>query len=64
VIEFSLGIFGYPFTHEWMFYVFESVPMLPAISIFCLWHPADYFGGGKWGDRTEDIRLESSDIAV
>jgi hypothetical protein len=47
-----------------MFYVFESVPMLPAISIFCLWHPADYFGGGKWGDRTEDIRLESSDIAV
>jgi hypothetical protein len=44
VIEFALGIFGYPFTHEWMFLVFESAPMVPAIMIFCFWHPAAYFG--------------------
>ncbi|OCK85354.1 RTA1-domain-containing protein [Lepidopterella palustris CBS 459.81] len=40
VIEFALGIHGYPFTHEWVFYVFETLPMLPAISIFCFYHPA------------------------
>ena len=44
VIEFACGIHGYPFTHEWIFYVFESLPMLPAISIFCLYHPAKYLG--------------------
>ncbi|KAH7391576.1 RTA1 like protein-domain-containing protein [Cadophora sp. MPI-SDFR-AT-0126] len=47
LIEFALGIFGYPFTHEWMFYVFESVPMVPAILVFCVWHPAAYLGGRK-----------------
>jgi hypothetical protein len=46
LIEFALGIQGYPFTHEWIFYVFESLPMLPAISVFCVWHPAEYLGGG------------------
>jgi hypothetical protein len=44
--------------------MFESVPMLPATSIFCLWHPAAYFGGGRRGDKIDDIRLESSGIAV
>lgn len=46
-----MGIHGYPFTHEWMFYVLESTPMLPAIAVFCVWHPARYLGGrgGKEG---------------
>jgi len=44
VIEFALGIDGYPFTHEWMFYFFEALPMLPAISVFCVVHPAKYLG--------------------
>jgi hypothetical protein len=44
VIEFALGIEGYPFTHEWIFYVFEALPMLPAISVFCFVHPAKYLG--------------------
>jgi len=44
VIEFALGIDGYPFNHEWVFYVFESLPMLPAISVFCIYHPARYLG--------------------
>jgi hypothetical protein len=42
LIEFALGVEGYPFNHEWVFYVFESLPMLPAISIFCLWYPGKY----------------------
>ena len=49
LIEFALGIFGYPFTHEWMFYVLESVPMVPAIAIFCIWHAAAYLGGRQSG---------------
>jgi hypothetical protein len=53
-----MGIWGYPFTHEWMFYVFESLPMLPAISIFCWWHPAKYFGGHR--TKNGDVELESS----
>ncbi|KAE8441896.1 hypothetical protein EG329_004202 [Mollisiaceae sp. DMI_Dod_QoI] len=64
LIEFALGIFGYPFTHEWMFYVFESVPMLPAISVFCLWHPAEYFGGGRRGDKIADIPLDGIDSTI
>ncbi len=33
-----------------MFYVFESVPMVPAILVFCVWHPAAYFGGRRDDD--------------
>ncbi|KAF4629230.1 hypothetical protein G7Y89_g8919 [Cudoniella acicularis] len=63
LIEFGLGIFGYPFTHEWMFYVLESVPMLPAFSIFCLWHPAEYFHQDSaevksGSSNEEEIRIE------
>ncbi|KAH6716695.1 RTA1 like protein-domain-containing protein [Leptodontidium sp. MPI-SDFR-AT-0119] len=61
LIEFALGIFGYPFTHEWMFYVFESVPMVPAIVVFCVWHPAAYFGGRERGagkSASDDVPLE------
>jgi hypothetical protein len=42
--EFALRVDGYPFTLEWVFYVFESLPMLPAISVFCDYHPARYLG--------------------
>ncbi|OCL14872.1 RTA1 like protein [Glonium stellatum] len=59
VIEFACGIHGYPFTHEWIFYVFESLPMLPAISIFCFYHPAKYLG------RTGGLgKLPNSDVGV
>ncbi|KUJ10795.1 putative RTA1 domain protein [Mollisia scopiformis] len=47
LIEFALGIRGYPFTHDWTFCVFESVPMLGAVGVFCVWHPGAYFGPGK-----------------
>lgn len=32
-----------------MFYVLESVPMVPAILVFCVWHPAAYLGGRRSG---------------
>jgi hypothetical protein len=44
-------------THEWIFYIFDSLPMLPAILVFCVWHPAKFFNGVKGVD---DLQLESS----
>ncbi|KAK3299541.1 RTA1 like protein-domain-containing protein [Chaetomium fimeti] len=44
VAEFAEGIEGYSFTHEWLFWVFESVPMLIAIGVFCVFHPSAYLG--------------------
>ncbi|KAH6673652.1 RTA1 like protein-domain-containing protein [Halenospora varia] len=61
LVEFALGIWGYPFTHEWMFYVFEALPMLPAIAIFCLWHPAHYFASDRLDRKsrsTSDVELQ------
>jgi hypothetical protein len=57
LIEFSFGIFGYPFTHEWMFYIFESLPMLPAIGIFCFSHPGKYLPGLRKLKGSADISL-------
>jgi hypothetical protein len=34
------------------FYVFESLPMLPAIAIFCIRHP------GKYLPRKRDLGVE------
>lgn len=50
LVEFAMGIDGYPFSNEWIFYVFEAVPMLFAITIFCLWFPPAYLPRHKFGD--------------
>ena len=42
MIEFTQGAGGYFLTHEWTFYIFEAVVMLPTIVIFNVWHPAHY----------------------
>jgi len=47
MVEFGMGMDSYIAHHEWFFYVFEAIPMLPAIIVFCIWHPAAYFGGGN-----------------
>jgi hypothetical protein len=62
VIEFALGIEGYPFTHEWIFYVFESVPMLPAIFIFIIWYPAKYLPRNKFAIADEDENKSKSKV--
>jgi hypothetical protein len=59
LIEFALGIDGYPFTHEWMSYVFESLPMIPAIAIFCVYHPAKYLPNVPSEKLGDDNQLES-----
>jgi len=57
ILNFAHMIDGYPFTHEWVFYVFESLPMLPAISVFCVYHPARYLG--RTGGLQKRLRKES-----
>ncbi|WYZ37870.1 hypothetical protein EsH8_II_001376 [Colletotrichum jinshuiense] len=44
VIEFAEGMDGYAFRHEWLFWIFEALPMLVAIGVFCVWHPSKYLG--------------------
>jgi hypothetical protein len=44
IAEFAEGAEGYAFLHEWMFWIFESLPMLIAIGVFCVWHPSAYLG--------------------
>jgi hypothetical protein len=41
VVEFALGIDGYPFQHEWPLYVLEATPMLFAIAILAVYHPVN-----------------------
>lgn len=52
--EFSKGVEGYPFTHEWLFWVLEAAPMLVAISVFCAFHPARYLGADMDKRTTSD----------
>ncbi|TQV98136.1 hypothetical protein V2A60_006181 [Cordyceps javanica] len=42
VCEFAEGIQGYAFRNEWLFWVFETIPMAFAIGAFCVWHPSQY----------------------
>ncbi|KAK4118111.1 RTA1-domain-containing protein [Parathielavia appendiculata] len=44
VAEFAEGTEGYAFRHEWLFWIFEAVPMLVAIGVFCVIHPSAYLG--------------------
>ena len=41
VVEFALGIEGYPFQHEWPLYVLEATPILFAIGILAVYHPVN-----------------------
>lgn len=60
MIEFCTGFDGYLATHEWNFYVFESVIILPIFVLFNIWHPARYISNTGWKQkRSDDTLLES-----
>ncbi|KAB8265702.1 RTA1 like protein-domain-containing protein [Aspergillus pseudonomiae] len=46
VIEFSMGMDTYTWTHEWPLYVLEAVPMLMAMMILGWYHPARWLPAG------------------
>ncbi|KAF4945413.1 hypothetical protein FGADI_11915 [Fusarium gaditjirri] len=58
VVEFAGGRDTYAFSHEWLFWVFESLPMTGAIGIFCFYHPSRYLG--RNGARFKFIRTEDA----
>ncbi|KAI5467780.1 RTA1 like protein-domain-containing protein [Mariannaea sp. PMI_226] len=47
VCEFAEGMNGYAFRTEWLFWVFEALPMAGAIGIFCIYHPSRYLGNRR-----------------
>ena len=53
VVEFALGIFGYPFTHEWPLYVLESGPMFIAMAILAMYHPTRLLADGYCRTQTQ-----------
>ncbi|KAH7151907.1 RTA1 like protein-domain-containing protein [Dactylonectria estremocensis] len=68
VCEFSEGMDGYAFRTEWLFWVFECLPMVGAIGVFCIYHPSRCLGQHRlWRkalrcDETE-LSGESSTMA-
>lgn len=39
VVEYAAGDDGYPLTHEWMLYVFDSVLMIISMLVWATWYP-------------------------
>ncbi|KAK4220027.1 RTA1 like protein-domain-containing protein [Rhypophila decipiens] len=60
--EFGEGVDGYSFRHEWLFWVFEAVPMLVAISVFCVHHPSAVLGRDGGGKRTSSDEEEGEEL--
>ncbi|CAG7948354.1 unnamed protein product [Penicillium salamii] len=55
VVEFAMGVDGYPLTHEWMLYVFDSVLMIVAMFIWGVWHP---------GTLQKCIKAEQQNVSI
>ena len=64
--EFAEGTEGYAFRHEWMFWLFESLPMVFAIGVFCVFNPSAYLGrdGAKSRIRTKGVETADSEEAT
>lgn len=55
---------GYAFRTEWIFWVFEALPMVGAIGIFGIFHPSSYLSAQvlrQKGNSTEFVEL-SQDV--
>lgn len=39
IVEYIMGNDGYPLTHEWTMYIFDSCPMAIVMVIFLIWYP-------------------------
>jgi hypothetical protein len=63
VAEFAEGMEGYSFNHEWLFWVFESAPMLIAIGVFCFFHPSTYLGRDGASQKVGEVG-DSEEVAT
>lgn len=48
VVEFATGTNGYVTVHEWTFYVFDALPILPIFIIFVVMPPGNYVPFMGW----------------
>lgn len=72
VCEFAEGMNGYAFRTEWLFWVWETIPMIIAIGVFCWHHPSRHLGnslakvkeakrrGGRKGKKGEKVEAIST----
>ncbi|OAQ96837.1 hypothetical protein LLEC1_03882 [Akanthomyces lecanii] len=60
VCEFAEGINGYAFRNEWLFWVFETVPMIFAIGAFCVWHPSQHLPRNALLPKKAKVKEQSS----
>ncbi|KAH7312279.1 RTA1 like protein-domain-containing protein [Stachybotrys elegans] len=60
LVEFGQGTDEYAFNHEWLFWLFEALPMLGAIGIFCIYHPGRYLGKADRAVTCQDIADQDS----
>lgn len=58
VIEYLLGSNGYPLTHEWTLYVFDSFLMLLVTVIFFVRYPSAL--EGKWDSEAMLMNQQTS----
>lgn len=55
MVEFTEGQGGYALTHEWLFWVFEGLFMIVALSIYSLWHPGKYLPAEAMQDASTSM---------
>lgn len=61
VCEFSEGVQGYAFRNEWLFWVFEALPMIIGIGVFCVIHPSRYLSRTILDRKSyDDIEMSNS----
>jgi RTA1 like protein len=58
VVEYVMGTNGYPLTHEWTLYAFDTLPMLNVALAFCLWYPSNLSGKKSTGIQLEGLGSE------
>ncbi|CAI7625569.1 unnamed protein product [Penicillium glandicola] len=61
VVEYAAGDNGYPLTHEWMLYVFDSVLMIITMVIWGIWHPGNL---PKIIVRDQDVATEVAGLEL
>ncbi|RVX66549.1 hypothetical protein B0A52_09425 [Exophiala mesophila] len=64
VVEFALGINGYPFQNEWCLYVFEAVPMWIAIAVLCWSHPIRWMQQHKWNESMDGTAGQKTEQSI
>ncbi|KAH8820706.1 RTA1 like protein [Xylogone sp. PMI_703] len=64
LIETSQGVFGYLSSHEAFFGTLEFLPMIFAVAILAIWHPARYLQVPSATNKVQSYRLSDRTINV